>query len=82
MNILASAATIAAEAAEGGHGNSLMWGFIVGGSFMVLFLLLLLITSSYSNVGNKHEPGPDLVDPSKTIGTFGPSGPTTPELHR
>lgn len=75
MNILASAVTVAAEAGESGNDHALMWGLLVCGSFMALFLILLLITSSYSNVGQKHEPGDDLVDPSKTIGTFGPSGP-------
>lgn len=71
MNILASAVTLASETAE--HGNGLMWGFIIGGGIMLTFLVLLLITGSYSNVNMKHEAGPDVIDPSKQIGSFGPS---------
>ncbi|RKW69780.1 hypothetical protein [Galactobacter caseinivorans] len=74
MNILATAVTVANETAEHGGGNGLMWGFIVGGSMMLGFLLLLLITASFSNVGTKHEAGPDVIDPSKEIGPFGPAG--------
>lgn len=73
MNILANAATVMAEAAEHEGGNGLMWGFIIGGGIMLAFLLLLLIAGSYSNVGMKHEAGPDVIDPSKQIGPFGPS---------
>ena len=74
MNVLASAVTLASEAAEHDGGNALFWAFVVGGSMMLGFLVLWLITGSYSNVGMKHEAGPDIIDPSKQIGPFGPSG--------
>lgn len=74
MNVLASAVTLASKAAEHEGGSGLFWGFVVGGIMMGLFLVLWLITGSYSNVGNKHEAGPDIIDPSKQIGPFGPSG--------
>lgn len=73
MNILAAAATVAAEAAEHEEGNGMMWGFIIGGGIMLGFLVLLLITASFSGAENRHEAGADVVDPSKQIGSFGPS---------
>lgn len=81
MNILATAATVANEAAEHEGGSGLLWGLLVGGSMMLAFLLLLLITGSFSNVGHKHEAGPDIVDPSKEIGPFGPSGSSSHSGH-
>lgn len=72
MNILAATSVIA-EAAEHEGGNGLMWGLIIGGGIMLGFLVLLLITGSYSGAYNRHEAGPDVVDPSKQIGSFGPS---------
>jgi hypothetical protein len=72
MNILA-ATSVLAEAAEHEGGHGMMWGFIIGGSIMLTFLVLLLITGSFSGAYNRHEAGPDLVDPSKQIGSFGPN---------
>lgn len=71
MTVLANAALLASEAAEAEGGNALMWAFIIGGSLMLTFLVLMLITGSYSNVSNKHEAGPDKIDPSRQIGSFG-----------
>jgi len=73
MSILATAVTAAAEASEHGS-NATLWAFLIAGGMMLGFLLLLLVMGSYSNVGMKHEAGPDVVDPSKQIGSFGPSG--------
>ena len=74
MSILATAVTAAAEVAEHGSENGIYWAFGIGGGMMLVFLLLLLVMGSYTNVGMKHEAGPDVVDPSKQIGSFGPSG--------
>jgi hypothetical protein len=53
--VLATAVEAEAESATGA-------ALLVGGSIMALFLLLLLVTVSFSNVGRRHEAHAEIPD--------------------
>ncbi|WP_022875299.1 hypothetical protein [Arthrobacter sp. PAO19] len=48
-----NALILASEAAETGLGGH-TWSLLIGGSIFVALMILLLITVSYTNVGNRH----------------------------
>ncbi|MFJ6417336.1 hypothetical protein [Paeniglutamicibacter sp. NPDC091659] len=48
-----NAAILASESAEGIPTETM--ALIIGGGIFLLFMLMLLITMSYTNVGNRHE---------------------------
>ncbi|KSU68061.1 hypothetical protein [Arthrobacter sp. NIO-1057] len=48
-----NALIMAAEASESGLGAH-TWSLLIGGSIFVALMILLLITVSYTNVGNRH----------------------------
>lgn len=48
-----NALILASEAAETGLGGH-TWSLLIGGGIFVALMILLLITVSYTNVGNRH----------------------------
>lgn len=55
-----NAAILASESAEGIPTETM--ALIIGGGIFLLFMLMLLITMSYSNVGNRHRVVPESDD--------------------
>ncbi|MET1036358.1 MAG: hypothetical protein ABWX68_14090 [Arthrobacter sp.] len=53
--VLASAAEAEAESASG-------QALLIGGGIMAIFLVGLLVTVSFSNVGRRHEAHPEVAD--------------------
>ncbi|WP_313814425.1 hypothetical protein [Glutamicibacter sp.] len=59
---LAAEATNSALTAEG-------WSFLIGGVIFAAFMVLLLITVSYTNVGNRHTVKPEELDTHRQFKT-------------
>ncbi|MFJ2620074.1 hypothetical protein [Glutamicibacter sp. NPDC087344] len=49
--------------------DSHTWALIIGGGIFVAFMLLLLVTVSYTNVGLRHEIKPDDFDEHRQFKT-------------
>ncbi|GAA5229142.1 hypothetical protein [Paeniglutamicibacter antarcticus] len=58
-------AAILASESTGGMSTGTQ-ALLVGGGIFALLMLMLLITMSYSNVGNRHEIKPEPEDPHRT----------------
>ncbi|MCV9993738.1 hypothetical protein OIU93_05410 [Paeniglutamicibacter sp. ZC-3] len=59
-------AAIAAAESTGGGMSTETQALIVGGSIFVIFMLLLLIAMSYSNVANRHDVKAEPEDTHRT----------------
>ncbi|RAX51234.1 hypothetical protein DQ353_02355 [Arthrobacter sp. AQ5-05] len=58
-------AAILASESTGGMSTGTQ-ALLVGGGIFLLFMLMLLITMSYSNVGNRHQVKPEPEDTHRT----------------
>ncbi|MDQ0094015.1 hypothetical protein [Paeniglutamicibacter psychrophenolicus] len=58
-------AAILASESTGGMATQTQ-ALLVGGGIFLLFMLMLLITMSYSNVGNRHQVKPEPEDTHRT----------------
>ncbi len=64
LNQLTGVVLNAAEMAEEHHELAVS-PYVYGGAIMAALLLLMLITVSFTNVGNRHEAEPEHVDPQR-----------------
>ncbi|MCC3274993.1 MULTISPECIES: hypothetical protein [unclassified Arthrobacter] len=62
---LTGAVLHAAEMAEEHHVELPVSPYVYGGVIMALLLLLMLVTVSFTNVGNRHEAEAEHVDPQR-----------------
>lgn len=62
---LTGAVLTAAEMAEEHHVELPASPYVYGGVIFAIFLLMMLITVSFSNVGNRHEAEAEHVDPQR-----------------
>ncbi|WP_309079834.1 hypothetical protein [Zhihengliuella sp.] len=62
LNQLIATGTVAAAAEESGSADLAL---IIGGAIMALFLVMLLITVSFSNRGLGHAPHSEVADPHR-----------------
>ncbi|KGF20788.1 hypothetical protein MHJ63_03065 [Pseudoglutamicibacter albus] len=51
--------------------HSLVMPLIIGGSIMLTFLILLLITASFSNNHTMGKEDIELIDPNRQVGSLG-----------
>jgi len=66
--LLQQIATLVAAAGESGHEELaplIAPPFVIGGSMLVLLLVMIFITLSYSNLGRRHEVVDEHADPHR-----------------
>ncbi|MDN5755411.1 MAG: hypothetical protein ACTHWW_07680 [Arthrobacter sp.] len=58
--------TVMASGAEAEvAGNEGIWPFLIGGGIFAIFLLMLFVVVSFTNVGNRHEGHAEIPDSHK-----------------
>lgn len=62
---LSGAALTAAEMTEEHHVELAYSPYVYGGVIMAALLLMMFVTISFSNVGNRHSAEPEHVDPQR-----------------